>query len=239
MKNIIGNLVLVMTLLTNYTSFGHTLTTQSQNISFDIAYGITAGSNTAADIVVELDDVTEREESSEYTIYYIEYTPTEGKDLSVNAFFAGDVSTEMVSVYQSSVYQIAIKISKPNNPPSTLEGVIQFTIRDMIIKPSDDTDYSTASQNDLVKEEDNNNSRQIEKISINLYPNPANQSLNLPQSIKVETIQFINLLSNKTTIRSTYQNTTINLLDLSEGIYLVRLKDENGQWYEQKLVIQH
>ena len=64
--------------------------------------------------------------------------------------------------------------------------------------------------------------------SINIYPNPTDNILNLQSNIDLIEIQINNLLGQKI-IRKTDNFETINVSNLTKGMYIITMKTINGQ----------
>ena len=64
--------------------------------------------------------------------------------------------------------------------------------------------------------------------SINIYPNPTDNTLNVKSNIDLIEIQINNLLGQKI-IRKTDNFETINVSNLSKGMYIITMKTINGQ----------
>jgi hypothetical protein len=231
------NVLFLACLLCLKTSYSHAF---SNPVSFDIQYAIQAPSTPGSnEIHVELEDISEIDETEDYTIYYVDYDATEA-ETQIYAYFPENVDASIVSIYKVSYDKVAIQIDKVATPPITIDGAILFVVKDDIIKPIDDTDHNTASINDLAKEDDSPNATSKEEQA-KLHPNPANQILKLPQNNSIKSIYLINVLSNETIVKQVNRSTSISTQDLTDGVYLVRIVEENGQdqWLEQKLVIRH
>lgn len=71
--------------------------------------------------------------------------------------------------------------------------------------------------------------------TISLFPNPSNDVLTIEMDSKLKSVEIFNLQGKKIRIYNTKQ---ITVSDLSSGIYMVRVEDENGSASTQKLVKQ-
>lgn len=72
---------------------------------------------------------------------------------------------------------------------------------------------------------------------LTIYPNPANDILNieLPQSITIETVSLYNLQGQKIT-NTTLLNNSINIANLSKGVYILALKTTNGTSFHRTFI---
>ncbi len=62
-------------------------------------------------------------------------------------------------------------------------------------------------------------------LKVSLYPNPVNDILNIETEIKIKSVEIYNLQGQKV---QSANNKQINVSDLSSGIYMVRIQDENN-----------
>ncbi len=69
--------------------------------------------------------------------------------------------------------------------------------------------------------------------SINIYPNPASSYFELLETINIEKIDLYDILGNKMNVPVQKR---IDISDLNEGIYLIKIKTLNGETYVSKLV---
>ena len=79
------------------------------------------------------------------------------------------------------------------------------------------------------------------KPQIELYPNPANDQLNINVSgSKSHTIFITNLLGQiVTSAKTTQAHTIIQTNGIPAGIYIIKIAEENGLVTTRKIVIQH
>ncbi len=70
-------------------------------------------------------------------------------------------------------------------------------------------------------------------LKATIYPNPANDLLNIQTENELKSIEIYSLLGQKIMTETQKQ---INVSGLSKGIYMVRIEDENGAVATQKLV---
>lgn len=70
-------------------------------------------------------------------------------------------------------------------------------------------------------------------LTLSLYPNPANTTLNIDSENELKSVEIYSLLGQKM-LSSTAKQLSIS--NLASGIYMVRVEDENGAVATQKLV---
>jgi poly(beta-D-mannuronate) lyase len=101
--------------------------------------------------------------------------------------------------------------------------------------------WNTISELKFYKEGSTASTVSNELRQISLYPNPANNQLNLRNfNDKVSKIEIYNLLGKKL-ISTKFENSnqTINTSKLANGMYLVKLSDVNNVSASKMIVIQH
>ena len=78
----------------------------------------------------------------------------------------------------------------------------------------------------------------METESIKLYPNPAQDMLNVTVKVAAD-LQVINIAGQVVLSTSVdAQNTTIDISNLNRGMYFVKITDKNGNAASQKLIIE-
>ncbi len=76
-----------------------------------------------------------------------------------------------------------------------------------------------------------------EAVSVNVYPNPATDVLNIESSSRIKEVQVINLVGQTVKVQSTdAKKVSLNVSDLRSGVYNLRLAVENG-FVNQKIVV--
>jgi len=70
-------------------------------------------------------------------------------------------------------------------------------------------------------------------LSFNLYPNPVNNVLNIKMDSDLSQVVIYNLQGQKVKESTTKQ---VNVSNLSRGIYLVKIEDENGNIATKKFI---
>lgn len=70
-------------------------------------------------------------------------------------------------------------------------------------------------------------------LKFNLYPNPSSSILNIDLATELESVEVYNLQGQKVLSSTSKQ---LNVSNLSNGIYMVRIEDENGAVATQKFV---
>jgi len=71
-----------------------------------------------------------------------------------------------------------------------------------------------------------------------MYPNPANNVLNIDSMINVEKVEIYNIIGKQVLTSDGFSNSTeINISTLNTGIYLVKLKGENNSTAIKKLIL--
>ncbi|HLP62913.1 LamG-like jellyroll fold domain-containing protein [Flavobacterium sp.] len=93
-----------------------------------------------------------------------------------------------------------------------------------------DTDANSLFTNNTLASEDFN-SQNLQAI---IYPNPTTDTFTIEMENEVQSVEIYSLQGQKVLI-STSKN--INVSDLSKGIYLVRIEDENNAVATQKLIV--
>jgi len=79
------------------------------------------------------------------------------------------------------------------------------------------------------------NSYSKNNLKVNLFPNPANEIVTIEMDSELKWFEVYNLQGQK--VKSSTSN-TINVSDLTIGIYMIRVEDQNGRESIQKLVKQ-
>ncbi len=74
-------------------------------------------------------------------------------------------------------------------------------------------------------------------LRISMYPNPANYVLNLKSNITIESILIYNLKGQQ--FELSYKNSKINVSDLSNGFYIFKVIDNEGNNSNHKILINH
>ncbi len=74
--------------------------------------------------------------------------------------------------------------------------------------------------------------------SIEIYPNPVNNSLHISTDAIVVSVEISNLIG-KTVIRKSTHNNTLDLSQLNNGTYLIHVQLDNGTNSVSKLVVAH
>ena len=78
---------------------------------------------------------------------------------------------------------------------------------------------------------------ELETVTVNVYPNPASDVLNIESSSRISEIQVINLVGQTVKIQAAdSRNIRMNVSDLKAGVYNLKLKVENG-YVNQKIVV--
>ena len=75
--------------------------------------------------------------------------------------------------------------------------------------------------------------------NIKLYPNPAKDILTIQTTngIKIASVEVFDILG-KQIIKSELQNNTLNVSELTQGMYIVKMISEEGNSISQKVVIE-
>lgn len=79
------------------------------------------------------------------------------------------------------------------------------------------------------------NSYSKNNLKVNLFPNPANEIVTIEMDSELKWVEVYNLQGQK--VKSSTSN-TISVSDLTIGIYMIRVEDQNGRESIQKLVKQ-
>lgn len=80
----------------------------------------------------------------------------------------------------------------------------------------------------------------IDKVndnSIKIFPNPAKDFINIQTKKNIETIEIINS-SGSTVLVTDGNNKTLSVNNLSNGLYIIRIKDNSHEKFIQKLLIE-
>jgi poly(beta-D-mannuronate) lyase len=103
------------------------------------------------------------------------------------------------------------------------------------------SDWNTISELKFYKEGTTASTISNELSQVSLYPSPAKNQLSLKNfSNKVSKIEIYNLLGKKLISNKIVNaNQTIDTSNLANGIYLVKLSDDNNVSATKKIVIQH
>jgi hypothetical protein len=72
-------------------------------------------------------------------------------------------------------------------------------------------------------------------LEVSLYPNPANDVLNIETALEIQSVEIYNIQGQK--VRTANQK-QINISDLAAGIYMVRIQDTENNTATKKIVIQ-
>ncbi len=72
---------------------------------------------------------------------------------------------------------------------------------------------------------------------INIYPSPVNSSIHFTSEQKVERVALFNLLGVKMNAVINKESQTISVAHLQSGIYILRVRFENGREFSQKVII--
>ena len=71
------------------------------------------------------------------------------------------------------------------------------------------------------------NNDELLSESLKLYPNPVSDVLSVKSKLRLESIEIYNILGQE--VKQVHSNfETINLEDLSRGIYMIKIRSENG-----------
>lgn len=72
---------------------------------------------------------------------------------------------------------------------------------------------------------------ELENISVNMYPNPANDLLNIVANDKIQEVQIIDITGKviNTKSISNLNSTTLSVNDLNTGVYIVNVKTNKGE----------
>jgi len=70
----------------------------------------------------------------------------------------------------------------------------------------------------------------IQSIDLDIYPNPTTDILTIPSTIVVKELNVVDLQGSN--LKTSYSN-SINISELTNGNYVVRVKDKNGQRYSE------
>ena len=73
-----------------------------------------------------------------------------------------------------------------------------------------------------------------QNTKFNLYPNPASDNFTIEMDSNIKFVEIYSLQGQKI-LTSTTKN--INISNLSKGIYLVQIEDENNNRSTQKLIV--
>lgn len=63
---------------------------------------------------------------------------------------------------------------------------------------------------------------------VSIYPNPANEFVTISSSVEINKIEVYNLLGKKVSSSSSLINNTLDISNLSKGMYLLKLTSEEG-----------
>ena len=76
--------------------------------------------------------------------------------------------------------------------------------------------------------------------TVKIFPNPSQGNITINNAISIETIEIYNILGNlvKSVNTENTQKIELDLNELSQGMYLVRLKDVSGKTKTQKLILE-
>ena len=110
------------------------------------------------------------------------------------------------------------------------EDTVTYTIGSGYEYPSSGTVYQWA-----LTETANVNSFESSLVDFNIYPNPVNDNLSI--QVKGDNIVYIYNITGQ--LLSTHQivnNKTINVTNLSQGIYFIKIENTNGQTGVQRFV---
>lgn len=114
--------------------------------------------------------------------------------------------------------------------PTANFGYGNFDIDDLRIYSGVLTPSEISSlHNNLLSSTDFNNGN----LNFKLYPNPANDIINLELNNEVKNVDIYSLQGQKVHSSTEKQ---INISNLANGIYMVRVEDENGAVATQKLI---
>lgn len=114
--------------------------------------------------------------------------------------------------------------------PTTNFGYGNFDIDDLRIYSGVLTPSEISSlHNNLLSSTDFNNGN----LNFKLYPNPTNDIINLELNNEVKNVEIYSLQGQKVLASTEKQ---INVSNLANGIYMVRVEDENGAVATQKLI---
>lgn len=71
-------------------------------------------------------------------------------------------------------------------------------------------------------------------LRIDIFPNPTQTFLNIEASVKLKKVSFFNL--NGTLMKDYEKTTQIDMSNFLEGIYVIKIEDEEGNIFSQKVV---
>lgn len=99
--------------------------------------------------------------------------------------------------------------------------LVEFPVTDLVFDP----DLWIVSRNNEVTKVD----EIVENLAIKLYPNPANESLNL-EGIQNETVYFVDVTGNRISVPELKQSSQIKTFDLSAikpGVYFIKIEGKS------------
>jgi hypothetical protein len=77
-----------------------------------------------------------------------------------------------------------------------------------------------------------------EMSNINIYPNPANNVVNISSDVDMKTVRIVNYTGQVVYTENAYSNSlSINTSNLAKGVYVLQLETASG-WSSQKLIIE-
>ena len=78
---------------------------------------------------------------------------------------------------------------------------------------------------------------QSQEETIQVYPNPCNSTVRivLPKKASIDKVQIYNAIGQL--VNTGKQENEINVKDLPEGVYLLRITDEKGINYTERIII--
>ena len=75
-------------------------------------------------------------------------------------------------------------------------------------------------------------------VNLEIHPNPASSMINISANTRLESVSIYNLAGQSVLeILPNSQQTNINISDLQQGLYLLKVVDKNGQFTVQKIII--
>lgn len=161
-----------------------------------------------------------------------------------NDFNDANEEIENYIVSASSIFPLVNFVTVPNN---AVLGNTRMRIRitydiatEGVIEPCGETEYGEV-EDYLLNILDFNNVNNIDKIDINIYPNPSNGIVNISfDEIEISEIIVRNALGQEIYKVNTLnkQNTIIDLTGYENGLYLITFNTASG-YMTRKLMVEH
>ena len=115
-------------------------------------------------------------------------------------------------------------------------GSAVYTARSIIatILPDEEyNDFELCTQEGLMRRANKNPNNS----TISISPNPANNQVNINYENSLDPLKKVSVLNIEGTVIKEPNSTSFSINDLSEGIYIVQCKSENGKLYVCKLAV--